>query len=104
LGNHTGTRVFYYLEVFLMGKEFVFPDLGEGIAEGELVRWLVKEGDTVKEDQDVAEVETDKALVNIPSPMAGTVEKLCYQEGDQVKVGSVLMVFKEGGETPPEGK
>src|SRR5690606_10614161 len=61
-----------------MAKEFRFPDLGEGIAEGELVKWLVKEGDTVEEDQDVAEVETDKALVNIPSPYAGKVEKLHF--------------------------
>jgi len=77
--------------------EFKFPDLGEGIAEGELVKWLVKPGDTVKEDQEVAEVETDKALVSIPSPTAGVVETLHYKEGDTVKVGSVLITFSEGG-------
>ena len=78
-----------------MAKEFRFPDLGEGVAEGELVKWLVKEGDSVKVDQEVAEVETDKALVPIPSPYAGKVEKLNYREGDSVKVGSVLMTFGE---------
>ncbi len=78
-----------------MPKEFKFPDLGEGITEGELVKWLVKEGDTVKEDQDVAEVETDKALVSIPSPAAGKIEKLHYKEGDKVKVGTVLLSYSD---------
>jgi pyruvate dehydrogenase E2 component (dihydrolipoamide acetyltransferase) len=87
-----------------MSREFIFPDLGEGIAEGELVKWLVKEGDSVQEDQDVAEVETDKALVNIPSPMAGVVEKLHHREGDTVKVGSILMTFKESKEDQPKEK
>lgn len=81
-----------------MGKEFIFPDLGEGITEGELVKWLVKVGDSVQEDQEVVEVETDKALVTIPSPYTGVVEKLNYQEGDAVQVGSVLMTFQENGE------
>jgi pyruvate dehydrogenase E2 component (dihydrolipoamide acetyltransferase) len=79
-----------------MSREFRFPDLGEGVAEGELVKWLVKVGDSVKEDQEVAEVETDKALVPIPSPISGTVEKLHHQEGDRVKVGEVLLTFGEG--------
>jgi len=83
-----------------MSKDFVFPDLGEGITEGELVRWLVKVGEEVVEDQDVAEIETDKALVTLPSPMNGRVEKLCFQEGDTIPVGSVLMVFAETGEAP----
>lgn len=78
-----------------MGREFKFPDLGEGITEGELVRWLVQVGDEVQEDQEVAEVETDKALVTIPSPMSGKIEKLCFQEGDKIPVGEVLMVFAE---------
>jgi pyruvate dehydrogenase E2 component (dihydrolipoamide acetyltransferase) len=79
-----------------MSREFIFPDLGEGITDGELVRWLVKEGDQVKEDQDVAEVETDKALVTIPSPIGGVVERLGFKEGERVPVGAVLMRF--GGE------
>ncbi len=82
-----------------MSQEFKFPDLGEGIAEGELIRWLVKEGDTIQEDQDVAEVETDKALVNIPSPISGTIEKLHYKEGDKIPVGSVLLSLQENRNT-----
>ncbi len=82
-----------------MSREFKFPDLGEGIAEGELIRWLVKEGDVIQEDQDVAEVETDKALVNIPSPLSGTIEKLHYKEGDKIPVGSVLLSFLEPEKT-----
>jgi pyruvate dehydrogenase E2 component (dihydrolipoamide acetyltransferase) len=78
-----------------MGHEFKFPDLGEGITEGELVRWLVHVGDEVQEDQEVAEVETDKALVTIPSPISGKIEKLCFQEGDKIPVGEVLMIFAE---------
>lgn len=85
-----------------MAKEFRFPDLGEGVAEGELVKWLVKVGDAVQEDQDVAEVETDKALVSIPSPIAGTVASLNFKEGDKVPVGAVLMTFQEGGEEAPK--
>lgn len=87
-----------------MAQEFKFPDLGEGVAEGELVKWLVKEGDEVKEDQDVAEVETDKALVNIPSPFAGKVEKLNFKEGDKVPVGAVLMSFSGDGAGAKEEK
>lgn len=85
-----------------MSQDFKFPDLGEGVAEGELVKWLVKEGDEVKEDQDVAEVETDKALVNIPSPFAGKVEKLHFKEGDKVPVGAVLMTFGGGAAAAPK--
>ncbi len=88
----------------MVAQEFRFPDLGEGVAEGELVKWLVKEGDEVKEDQDVAEVETDKALVNIPSPFAGKVEKLHFKEGDKVPVGEVLMTFSGGGSAKKEEK
>ncbi|HKX11612.1 MAG TPA: dihydrolipoamide acetyltransferase family protein [bacterium] len=88
----------------MVAQEFRFPDLGEGVAEGELVKWLVKEGDEVKEDQDVAEVETDKALVNIPSPFAGKVEKLHFKEGDKVPVGEVLMTFSGGTGAKEEKK
>ncbi|MFO1463756.1 MAG: dihydrolipoamide acetyltransferase family protein [bacterium] len=83
-----------------MPRDFHFPDLGEGVTEGELVKWLVHEGDLVKEDQDVAEVETDKALVSIPSPLTGVVERLHYKEGDKVPVGSVLMSFRDEGAAP----
>ncbi len=86
-----------------MAREFKFADLGEGITEGELVQWLVKAGDSVKEHDPVAEVETDKAIVEIPSPYSGKVEKLNFKEGDVVRVGNVLMTFsgeeEAGGET-----
>ena len=83
--------------VVSMAKEFKFPDIGEGITEGEIVKWLVKEGDTVEEDQTLAEVETDKAVVEIPSPYAGTVLKLHFQEKDIVKVGQTLVTIGESG-------
>ena len=88
-----------------MAKEFRFPDVGEGITEGEIVRWLVKEGDEVQADQTLAEIETDKAIVEMPSPYAGTVLKLHFKEKDLVKVGQALVTIGEKGEslaaTPP---
>jgi pyruvate dehydrogenase E2 component (dihydrolipoamide acetyltransferase) len=86
-----------------MAKEFRFPDVGEGITEGEVVRWLVKEGDQVKADEALAEIETDKAVVEMPSPYAGTVLKLHFKEKDLVKVGQVLVTIGEKGEAVPEG-
>ena len=74
-----------------MVVEFKFPDLGEGITEGEIRKWLVKEGDTVKLDQSIAEIETDKAVVEIPSPAAGKVLKIHHPEGGIIKVGEVLV-------------
>ncbi|HNX47647.1 MAG TPA: dihydrolipoamide acetyltransferase family protein [Methanomassiliicoccales archaeon] len=84
-----------------MATEFRFPDLGEGIAEGEVKKWLVKVGDTVTKDQSIAEVETDKAVVEIPSPVAGKVLRLDHQEGELVKVGEVLAVIGEEGDVAP---
>jgi len=81
-----------------MTTEFRFPDLGEGIAEGEVKKWLVKVGDVVSKDQSLAEVETDKAVVEIPSPVAGKVLRLDHKEGELVKVGEVLAVIGEEGE------
>ena len=75
-------------------KEFKLPDVGEGVAEGELVTWLVESGDTVTEDQPVAEVETDKALVEVPSPYNGTVKELFVEEGEMVPVGDVIISFE----------
>lgn len=72
--------------------EFFLPDLGEGLAEVELVRWLVGEGDEVVENQPVAEVESDKAIVGMPAPASGRVTRLCAAVGERVKVGSLLMV------------
>jgi pyruvate dehydrogenase E2 component (dihydrolipoamide acetyltransferase) len=73
-----------------MAFEVKLPDIGEGVAEGEVVRWLVKPGDTVREDQPLVEVMTDKASVEIPSPRAGTIAALHVEEGKVVPVGTVL--------------
>ncbi|GAB3687754.1 dihydrolipoamide acetyltransferase family protein [Salinarchaeum chitinilyticum] len=81
-----------------MPREFNLPDVGEGVHEGELIEWLVEPGDTVAEDQPVAKVETDKALVDVPSPFNGTVQELRWEEGDVVPVGDVLLVFNVEGE------
>ncbi len=81
-----------------MPKEFKFPDIGEGIEEGEIVRWHIKEGDKVEEHQVVGEVETDKAVAEIPSPYSGIVLKINFKEGETVKVGQVLFVIGEEGE------
>jgi len=82
--------------------EFRFPDVGEGITEGTVKKWLVKEGDVVDEDQVVAEVETDKAVVEMPSPVPGTILKIHVQEDEVINVGQVLVVIGESGETVPE--
>ena len=84
-------------------KEFKLPDVGEGVAEGELVNWLVEPGDTVTEDMPVAEVETDKALVEVPSPYNGTVKELLAEEGQMVPVGDVIITFDVPGEGDDEG-
>ncbi|WP_408956826.1 2-oxo acid dehydrogenase subunit E2 [Natrinema sp. 74] len=83
-----------------MVREFELPDVGEGVAEGELVTWLVAEGDAVSEDQPVAEVETDKALVEVPAPVDGTVRELHVEEGEVVPVGTVIISFDVEGEAP----
>ncbi|TYT60748.1 2-oxo acid dehydrogenase subunit E2 [Natrialba swarupiae] len=80
-----------------MVRKFQLPDVGEGVAEGELVSWLVAEGDDVSEDQPVAEVETDKALVEVPAPVDGSVRELRYEEGDVIPVGEVFVTFDVDG-------
>jgi pyruvate dehydrogenase E2 component (dihydrolipoamide acetyltransferase) len=74
-------------------QEFRLPDLGEGMQEAEIRRWLVKSGDSVKLDQPMVEVETDKAVVEIPSPVAGQIKELCVAEGARAKLGDVLVLF-----------
>jgi len=74
--------------------EFRLPDIGEGVAEGEVVRWLVKEGDVLQEDQPMVEIMTDKATVEIPTPRAGRVAKLMYGEGQVCPVGKVLIAIE----------
>ena len=81
-----------------MAYEFKFPDVGEGVTEGTIIKWKVKEGDQVKVDQVLAEIETDKAVVEPPSPKKGTILKLTHKEGDTIKVGEVLAVIGEKGE------
>ncbi|ACV46808.1 MULTISPECIES: 2-oxo acid dehydrogenase subunit E2 [Halomicrobium] len=71
--------------------EFELPDLGEGVAEGEILAWHVEPGDRVEEDQVLAEVETDKAAVDVPSPVAGVVRELHYEPGDMVETGAVVV-------------
>ena len=80
-------------------QDFRLPDLGEGLPEAELVQWLVAEGDTVALNQTIAEVETAKAVVELPSPHAGTVTALHAAPGDVVAVGSVLISFDTGAAT-----
>ena len=79
---------------------FILPDLGEGVHEAELIKWRVSAGDQVAEHQTLAEMETDKALVEVPSPWAGVVTELCGAEGDIINVGSVLVRYGESGDPP----
>src|SRR5580698_8773652 len=79
--------------------EFKLPDIGEGVTEGEIVQWLVKPGDLVKDDQPMVEVMTDKATVTIAAPRAGTVVEARGKVGETVKVHAVLAVF-ESAATP----
>jgi pyruvate dehydrogenase E2 component (dihydrolipoamide acetyltransferase) len=81
-----------------MAFDFILPDLGEGITEAEIRKWLVKEGDPVEEHQVVVEVETEKAVVEVPSPRGGTVLKTVGEDGDIIKVGEVLLIIGEAGE------
>lgn len=81
-----------------MAFDFKFPDVGEGIQEGEVVKWLVKEGDDVKEDQNIVQVETDKAVVDLPSPKTGKILKIYKKEGETIKVGETLVSIGEKGE------
>jgi pyruvate dehydrogenase E2 component (dihydrolipoamide acetyltransferase) len=83
-----------------MAYEFKLPDLGEGLTEGEVARWLVAEGQEVAEDEPLVEIQTDKTTVEIPSPAAGTVARILVPEGDVVPVGTVLVVIGEDGAAP----
>ncbi|PSP69561.1 branched-chain alpha-keto acid dehydrogenase subunit E2 [Halobacteriales archaeon QH_8_67_27] len=87
-----------------MVHEFKLPDVGEGVAEGELLEWHVEPGDTVTEDQVVADVETDKAVVDVPSPVNGTVRELLAEPGEMVPVGTVIITFDVEGEEDEEGE
>ncbi|HEX6701287.1 MAG TPA: dihydrolipoamide acetyltransferase family protein [Gaiellaceae bacterium] len=84
-----------------MAYEFKLPDLGEGLTEGEVARWLVSEGQEVAEDDPLLEIQTDKTTVEIPSPAAGRVARILVAEGEVVPVGTVLVVIGEDGAAPP---
>ena len=79
-----------------MAYEFKLPDLGEGLTEGEVAKWLVAEGDEIEEDAPLVEIQTDKTTVEIPSPAAGKVARILVAEGDVVPVGTVLVVIGDG--------
>jgi pyruvate/2-oxoglutarate dehydrogenase complex dihydrolipoamide acyltransferase (E2) component len=82
-----------------MANAFRLPDLGEGLTEGEVARWLVSEGQEIREDDPLVEIQTDKATVDIPSPYEGTVLRILVAEGDVVPVGTDLVLIGESGET-----
>src|SRR5215211_9456903 len=83
-----------------MAYELKLPDLGEGLTEGEIARWLVQEGEDVGEDDPLVEIQTDKTTVEIPSPAAGKVARIMVGEGEVVPVGTVLVVIGEDGAEP----
>ena len=84
-----------------MAYEFKLPDLGEGLTEGEIARWLVEEGQEIAEDAPLVEIATDKTTVEIPSPAGGTVSRILVAEGEVVPVGTVLVVI--GGDAGSSG-
>jgi pyruvate/2-oxoglutarate dehydrogenase complex dihydrolipoamide acyltransferase (E2) component len=85
-----------------MAYEFKLPDLGEGLTEGEVARWLVSEGQEVAEDDPLVEIQTDKTTVEVPSPAAGRVARILVAEGEVVPVGTVLVVIGDDGAAPDE--
>ena len=85
-----------------MASSFKLPDLGEGLTEGEVARWLVAEGQEIREDAPLVEIQTDKATVEIPSPYAGTVLAILVPEGELVPVGTELVVIGQPGDAVPE--
>lgn len=90
-----------------MAFNFKLPDIGEGIHEGEIIKWFVKEGDEIQEDDPICEVQNDKAVVEIPSPVSGIVQKIHVEEGSVAVVGDVLITFDAEGyedEEPAEVK
>ena len=85
-----------------MAYELKLPDLGEGLTEGEIARWLVSEGQEVAEDDPLVEIQTDKTTVEIPSPAAGKVTQILVEEGKVVPVGTLLVVIGGDGTPPPK--
>ena len=87
-----------------MAYEFKLPDLGEGLTEGEVARWLVAEGQEIAEDDPLVEIQTDKTTVEIPSPAAGTVSRILVAEGEVAPVGAVLVVIGDDGDVADAGR
>lgn len=85
-----------------MAYTFTMPELGEGLAEGTISNWLVAEGDTVEEDQDLVEIENDKAVTELPSPVAGTVTTIHVADGETATVGDTLVVIDDGSPDEPD--
>src|SRR5512136_2742071 len=83
-----------------MAYQFLLPDIGEGVVEAEILKWFVKPGDAVVEDQPLAEVMTDKATVTIPSPKRGRVTRLLWKEGDVARVHHALVEMELEGAAP----
>jgi pyruvate/2-oxoglutarate dehydrogenase complex dihydrolipoamide acyltransferase (E2) component len=81
--------------------DFHLPELGEGVYEAEVVRWLVKPGDVVKRAQVLLEVLTDKATMEVPAPFAGTIETLKAESGQQVKIGDIILTYSDAGSSSP---
>ncbi len=79
--------------------EVALPDVGEGVTEGEMVKWLVSIGDSVEADQPIAEVMTDKATVEVPTAQAGVVKEFKVNEGDVVPIGKVMLVLDSSAES-----
>jgi pyruvate dehydrogenase E2 component (dihydrolipoamide acetyltransferase) len=86
-----------------MAYEFKLPDLGEGVREGEIARWLVEVGQAIEEDDPLVEIQTDKTTVEIPSPAAGTVARILVEEGQLVPVGTPLILIGDGDVPSPPG-
>jgi pyruvate dehydrogenase E2 component (dihydrolipoamide acetyltransferase) len=84
-----------------MSYEFKLPDIGEGVAEGEIIKWHVKEGEVVSEEQPLVEIMTDKVNAVIPSPVSGRVTALLAKEGEKVRVGQTILVIQTDAERPP---
>src|ERR1700758_904213 len=82
--------------------DFRLPELGEGVYEAELVSWLVKPGEIVKRGQNLMEVLTDKATMEVPAPFAGTIQNLNAEPGQQLKVGDIVLSYQEAGEARQE--
>ncbi|MYA20432.1 MAG: 2-oxoglutarate dehydrogenase, E2 component, dihydrolipoamide succinyltransferase, partial [Chloroflexi bacterium] len=78
------------------------PNIGEGVTEGEIVRWLKQLGDAVARDEPVVEIETDKAIVEIPSPFEGTLTSILVAEGETVPIGAAIAEITAAGDEAPE--